>query len=501
MDTPQYRSPGTDGPAEPTAEVTATPGGAVPGGTDEPTAAIPLGPAPLGWPPPAPGSPPPGSPPPPSAGPGGGAWGPIATPYGLAWGPPPVPPAGGPARGGRGLLFAVTALAVALSTLVGLAVGYAVWRPTAAPSGTSNGGGSSFRPFGTSGGTPPSPGSGSTGTNGSSGSSSTGGSTAVASRVDPGLVDIDVVLKYADESAAGTGQVLTSSGEVLTNNHVIDGATSISATDVGNGRTYSAKVVGYDRTADLAVLQLQGASGLATVSVGDSAKVTVGQSVVAIGNAGGTGGTPRAAAGSITNLDQAITASDDNGANPEQLTGLIEVDADVQPGDSGGPLVNGAGQVLGVDTAASANYSFSSAGGDGYAIPINQATNIAREIEAGKGSSTIHVGPTALLGVVVQPTNSASSPFGGGGFNGGGSTSDSGAEVIQVNAGSPAQAAGIVAGDVITSLGGRSVSTPSDLSAAISGHSPGDSVQVQWEDAQGNSHSATVKLAAGAPPD
>jgi len=495
MDTPEYRSPGTQGPTDPTAEVAATPGGAVPGGAGEPTAAIPLGPAPGGWAPPAPGSPPP---PPPSAGSGGGAWGPISTPYGLAWGPPPVPSAGGPARRGRGFLFAVTALAVALSTLVGLAVGYAVWRPTTTPTASGNGGGSYF-PFGSSGALNPSPGSGSTGTNGSSGSTGTGGSTAVASKVDPGLVDVNVTLKYANETAAGTGQVLTSNGEVLTNNHVIDGATSISVTDVGNGRTYGAKVVGYDRTSDLAVIQLQGASGLSTVSVGNSAKATVGQSVVAIGNAGGTGGTPTAAAGSITDLDQAITASDDDGANPEQLTGLIEVNANVEPGDSGGPLVNSAGQVIGVDTAASANYSFSAAGGDGYAIPINEAIDIAREIEAGKSSSTIHVGPTALLGVVVEPTDSTSNPFGGA--YGGGSTSSSGAEVIQVNSGSPAQSAGIVAGDVITSLGGQNVSSPSDLSAAISGHSPGDSVEVQWEDTQGNSHRATVRLAAGAPPD
>ncbi len=169
----------------------------------------------------------------------------------------------------------------------------------------------------------------------------------------PGLVDVNSTLGYEGASGAGTGIVLTSTGEILTNNHVIDGATSISVTDVGNGKTYKATVVGYDKSHDIAVLQLQGASGLKTAKIGDSSKATVGESVVAIGNAGGTGGTPSAAGGSIIALNQQITASDELGGASEQLTGLIEVNADVQPGDSGGSLVNSAGQVIGIDTAAS----------------------------------------------------------------------------------------------------------------------------------------------------
>src|SRR5208282_5386207 len=133
----------------------------------------------------------------------------------------------------------------------------------------------------------------------------------IASKVDPGLVDIVSTLGYQNAEAAGTGQVVTSSGEVLTNNHVIDGATSIKATDIGSGRTYTAKVVGYDQTDDIAVLQLQGASGLATVSFGDSSQVTAGENVVALGNAGGKGGTPSVAAGTVTALNQSITASDE----------------------------------------------------------------------------------------------------------------------------------------------------------------------------------------------
>ena len=227
---------------------------------------------------------------------------------------------------------------------------------------------------------------------------------------------------------------------VLTNNHVIDGATSISAVDIGNGRTYTASVVGYDRTGDLAVIQLHGASGLKTVSIGDSSKVTVGQSIAAVGNAGGLGGTPSVATGTVTTLNQAITASDDGGGNAEQLTGLIEVNANVQPGDSGGPLVDSAGNVVGIDTAASQSFSFSSAAGDGYAIPINQAITIAKQIEAGRSSSVVHVGPTAFLGVDLRPSSPPADPAPSAAAE----RSSSGATVAGVAPGSPAEQAGLV---------------------------------------------------------
>jgi S1-C subfamily serine protease len=313
-------------------------------------------------------------------------------------------------------------------------------------------------------------------------------------------VDINTTLSYAGETAAGTGMVLTSSGEVLTNNHVIDGATTISVTDIGNGRTYGATVVGYDRTGDIAVLQLRGASGLHTVSIGDSSKVTVGESIVAIGNAEGVGGTPTAAGGSVTALDQPITASDEGGGNSEQLTGLIEVDADVVPGDSGGPLVNGSDDVVGIDTAAASGASFSSATSDGYAIPINEALSIARKITSGSSSSTVHIGPTALLGVDVVSTSSNDSlgatevdqcPVN--------PTTVSGALVCDTPSGTPAAQAGLAAGDVITSLGGQNVGSAPALTTAIGAHAPGDKVPVSWVDTSGQQHTATVQLASGPP--
>ena len=215
---------------------------------------------------------------------------------------------------------------------------------------------------------------------------------ALAARIDPGLVNISSSLDEPGTGVAGTGIVLDSSGEVLTNNHVIRGATSIAVTDVGNGRTYPATVMGDDAKHDIAVLQLQGASGLETVSIGDSSDVAVGDEIAAIGNAGGGGGTPSATVGTVTVLDRAVSVSDSATGGVEQLAGLFQFTALVQPGDSGGPLVNTAGQVIGVVTAASVG--FGPSGGEGFAIPINDAIAISKHIHAG----TLKSGPADVLG-------------------------------------------------------------------------------------------------------
>jgi S1-C subfamily serine protease len=209
----------------------------------------------------------------------------------------------------------------------------------------------------------------------------------LVAKVSPALVHINVRLGQRAEGA-GTGIVLSSSGEVLTNNHVISGATSISVTDVGNGQTYPATVVGNDRSHDIAVLQLQDASGLQTASIGDSSTVAVGDEIAAIGNAGGRGGTPSIAAGTVYALDQTITVRDDTTERAQRLTGLIQVTAQLRPGYSGGPLVNTAGQVIGVNTAASTRFQSQSSGGEGFAIPINDAIAISRQIDAGIASAT-----------------------------------------------------------------------------------------------------------------
>ncbi len=332
--------------------------------------------------------------------------------------------------------------------------------------------------------------------------STTALSTAqVASRVSPGLVDIVSTLGYQGAEAAGTGMVVTSSGEVLTNNHVIDGATSIKATDVGNGRTYTATVVGYDKTDDVAVLQLQSASGLTTVSFGNSSDVAVGDAVVALGNAGGKGGTPSVAAGTITALNQAITASDESSGTSENLTGMFETNAAIQPGDSGGSLVNVYGQVIGMDTAASSSSEMSSPFGQsagssssqsetqGFAIPIDKALSIASEIEAGDASSTVHIGATGFLGVEVGSSGNSFMP---GGYQDG-----SGVTVEGTLSGSPAAGAGLSAGDTIDAINGHAVSSSSGVESVISQYHPGDKVSVSWTDGYGQSHTSTITLANG----
>ena len=316
----------------------------------------------------------------------------------------------------------------------------------------------------------------------------------IASKVDPGLVDIVTNLGYQNGEAAGTGMVLTSTGEVLTNNHVINGATSIKATDIGNGRTYTAKVVGYDKTGDVAIIQLQNASGLKTVTL-SSSTAKVGDKVVALGNAGGKGGAPSVATGKVTSLNQAITAADEGAANAERLTGMTQTNVPIQPGDSGGPLLNTAGEVVGMNTAASSSISttgFQQQSGQAqtqaFAIPVAKATAIAGQIEAGQASSTVHLGTTAFLGVEVSAN-------GTGGF-GDGSPSN-GATVVGTVSGSAAAQAGLAAGDQITSVGGHTVSSSAEIASVLQQYHPGQKISLGWTDQSGQSHTATVTLTTG----
>jgi S1-C subfamily serine protease len=274
--------------------------------------------------------------------------------------------------------------------------------------------------------------------------------------------------------------VIGASGEVLTNNHVVDGATTISVTIPSTGRTYSATVVGTDKTEDVAVIQLKGASGLKTIPLGDSSKVAPGDSVVALGNAGGVGGAPAVVTGTVRAIDQTITASDMGGANAETLNGLIETNAPIQPGDSGGPLANSAGQVIGMDTAASSARRFNGGATVSFAIPINHALSIAQQIETGQASSTIRIGLPGFLGVGVAATSSGN-----------------GAAVSSVASGTPAAKAGLVPGDTITAVDGTAISDGTGLTTALHPHHPGDRVSLTWVTAAGATRSATVTLASG----
>lgn len=343
------------------------------------------------------------------------------------------------------------------------------WGTGPGSNGYGSGGGWDF-------GGSPNGGSGGFGFGGSGGAPSGSQQHATAAE-EVGVVDIDTVLGYRNAEAAGTGTVVSANGEVLTNNHVIDGATKITVTVVSTGKTYTAKVVGTDPTEDVAVLQLAGASGLQTAKYGSDHNLALGQSVVGVGNAGGAGGTPSAADGKITALGKSITASDEDGGNAERLTGLIETDADIQSGDSGGPLYGASGQIIGMDTAASTTGTQTTAG---YAIPIEHALAIAGQIESATAStSTIHLGNPAFLGVSVEAAGGQ------------------GAGVAQVAAGTPAARAGLVAGDTITAVDGTAVRTPTALVQALGTHRPGDSVTITWTDPSGRKHSANVTLASG----
>jgi S1-C subfamily serine protease len=305
-----------------------------------------------------------------------------------------------------------------------------------------------------------------------------GRATTGSARAGSGVVVIETNLGFQGARAAGTGMVLTPSGTVLTNNHVIRGATAIRIVVPATGRSFGARVVGYDVSDDVAVLQARGAANLRTVAVGDPDALAAGQPVKALGNAGGTGSL-RVAAGTVTGLDRALTVSDDQGGS-ESLRGMIETDAAVQPGDSGGPLLNAAGQVVGMDTAASAA---NSAGGTGYAIPIDRATSIAGQIVRGEASGAIHVGGTAFLGVEVAQN-------GAGG---------AGAVVTSVVPGSPADAAGLTPGDLITAVGDHVVSSPSGLTDIVTAQTPGIAVSATYIDAQGATRTANVALESGPP--
>jgi S1-C subfamily serine protease len=355
--------------------------------------------------------------------------------------------------------LAVTAAAVALAIVAGLGIGHLISANSPAAGGNQD--------FGFSGQP--------------SADAAVLDVDAVAAKAGPAIVNITTELGLRGAAAAGTGIVLTPDGEVLTNNHVVAGATGIKVTSIGTGDTYDAEVVGYDRSEDIAVLQLQDASGLPTATIGDSSTVRVGDRVLGLGNAGGRGGDPVPAPGTVAALDRSITASDESSGASEQLAGLIQVKANIESGDSGGPLVNAGAQVIGVDTAASTGYRLdgrSGAGGQGFAIPIAKAVDIAHRIVAGTASDTVHIGKTAFIGVSV-------------------SDGRGGARIRDVVARGPAQRAGLVAGDVITAVDGRPVGSATALTNVLDTHHPGDQLTLTVSDAAGGQRQVPVEAVEG----
>jgi S1-C subfamily serine protease len=304
-----------------------------------------------------------------------------------------------------------------------------------------------------------------------------------AAPIGTGVVTITTVLGYQSGEAAGTGIVLTPSGEILTNNHVIANATAVTVSLPGTGHSYRGRVVGYDVGHDVAVVRVSGAANLATSSLDPSAAVSVGQNVRAVGNAGGAGSL-KSAYGRITGTGKAITAQDDQGET-ERLTGLIETDAGVLAGDSGGPLLNARGKVIGMTTAASTNGPFgfgNTPASDAYAIPVGKALTIAKAVDAGKGSPSIHIGPTAFLGIQVSAPD----------------TGQSGAVIVAVVPGGPADSAGLAPGDLITGIDGRTVGAPTSVGKYVLAKKPGVRVSIRYTDGTGT-HDVSVRLGSGPP--
>lgn len=313
---------------------------------------------------------------------------------------------------------------------------------------------------------------------------------AITRKVSPAVVDVNTVIQTASGSAraAGTGLIITSSGDILTNNHVVEGSVSIRVTIQGRSSTYAATVVGVDPSDDLAVIHISGVSGLPTVTMADSSTLKVGDTVYALGNALGLGGAPRVTQGNVTALDQSITASD-NGAQAEQLTGMIQSDAEISPGDSGGALVNSAGQVVGIITAGQAEGFRSDSTTVAFAIPSSRAVDIANRILAGDAGNGIYIGPVGYLGVSVQDLDANSAAQLGVNIT-------SGALVRGVVSGSPAEHAGITTGSVITAVNSSVVDSATSLGTALHQYKPGDQVKITWVTGS-STHSANVTLASG----
>jgi S1-C subfamily serine protease len=351
----------------------------------------------------------------------------------------------------------------------------------------------------------------------------------VAGKVDPGIVDITSKLKLTGQVFEGTGMVLTSNGLVLTNNHVINGATlgSLHATLVMTGKTYPADIVGWDQVHDVALLRLVGASGLKTVHVGNSGTVRVGNTVVALGNAGGAGGRPSVTSGKVTGVNKTITASDAGSGTSETLFGMFRISASIQPGDSGGPLVNPAGEVIGMNTAANTN-DLGGGSSQGYSIPINRALALIHKMANKQGGGSINIGQPPFIGIAIastanNATSTAPSPQvqwhqlkalarHSGKVDSSGkclpgeagspvptsiASTGSGALVGAVFCHTPAATSGLQAGEVIVSVNGQTVTSAATLHTVISKYHPGDTVSLGVVGLNGQKHNVSLTLTAG----
>ncbi len=266
----------------------------------------------------------------------------------------------------------------------------------------------------------------------------------ILNKVEPAVVAIQANGRQG--VGQGSGIVISSDGEVLTNAHVVEGATSIRVTLQGQSQSREATLVGADSGNDIALLRITGASGLAVADLGSSAAVRVGDDVVAIGNALGLRGDPTVTRGIVSALNRSLDA----------LTGMIQTDAAINPGNSGGPLANNQGQVIGINTAVAGR------GGQniGFAIPIDSARTILDRLRSGQAAKAV-----GYLGVSTQDPGDNSR----------------GAEIVDLVAGGPADRGGIRIGDLVTDVNGKEVLGSDGLGGLLRELAPGTRVSVTVE--------------------
>ena len=312
----------------------------------------------------------------------------------------------------------------------------------------------------------------SSGNDGNSANFTEGSIADIADKVSKSVVSIVTSTQATDffgqnheSSAAGTGIIVTSDGYILTNKHVINGASRVSVI-LDDGTTYEdVEVVATDPLNDVAFLKIKDVSDLAQATLGDSKTINVGQQVIAIGNALGEYQNT-VTAGIISGTGRSVTASDGSGRNAETLSDMIQTDAAINSGNSGGPLVNAAGEVIGINTATS-----TSAENMGFAIPISSAKGMLKQlIETGKAERTylgvysVEITPEAAKAYNL-PVNSGAYVY-------------SPSAYTAVSKDGPAAKAGIKDKDIITAVNGTKVGSAGSLSSLIGEYKPGDTVQL-----------------------
>jgi putative serine protease PepD len=296
----------------------------------------------------------------------------------------------------------------------------------------------------------------------------------LVSKVIPAVVSIDV--KSNGNEDQGTGMIITSDGEVITNNHVIElysqgGNTgSITVTEYGQTKALPTTLIGYDQTKDVALLKINNATNLPTVTFGNSSKAVVGDAVVAIGNALGlAAGTPTVTQGIVSALGRSVQAGG-TGTATENLQNLIQTDAAINPGNSGGPLIDTSAQVIGMNTAvAGSSTDGTNSQNIGFAIPISQVEALLPQLQkggqAGNAGGYLGVDITTLTPALRQQY---------------GFTPAQGAVILTVVSGSPADKAGLVQGDVIVNINGTAITSAEDLQKVIQNSKPGQTVTITY---------------------